>query len=459
MNITIPYKYKPRWYQEPFFDCLANGYKRAVAVWHRRAGKDKNFINMVTKEALKRKGAYYYLFPQHNQARKAIWKGMDRDGFPFMSHVPTEIIVRKSEQEMSIELINGSIIQLIGTDKIDTLMSTNPVGIVFSEYSLQNPDAWTFMRPILRENNGWAIFNFTPRGHNHGYDLYRMAKSNNRWFCELYTACEHPIFNPGGEIPHTDILTAKDIDEEVEDGMSHEKVKQEFFCDFDVSAGNILIPIQSIESAYGRVISFHHQPRIFGGDIGLSKGGDASAWVIRQGGKIIAAKEFWTEDPIRVMGEFCKVWNEYGCSQGYLDAIFEGRSIAAMMQDRGFPVVPVNVAESASEKEDYINLKAELYFKGRKFFQDKMCTMEDTPIMRKLGVEASGPEYEETVAGKMQIESKKSMEKRGIKSPNLFDAFILTLMSTTATAEVYPHQTEVTGINLEFYEEPEGCLL
>ncbi len=85
--------------------------------------------------------------------------------------------------------------------------------------------------------------------------------------------------------------------------------------------------------------------------------------------------------------------------------------------------------------------------------------MEDTPIMRKLGVEASGPEYEETVAGKMQIESKKSMEKRGIKSPNLFDAFILTLMSTTATAEVYPHQTEVTGINLEFYEEPEGCLL
>jgi len=88
---------------------------------------------------------------------------------------------------MKIVLRNSSIIQIIGTDNIDSIVGTNPMGCVYSEFSLQEPAAWTLMRPILVENGGWAVFNFTPRGANHAKELYDMAKGNDSWFTQLLT--------------------------------------------------------------------------------------------------------------------------------------------------------------------------------------------------------------------------------------------------------------------------------
>jgi len=50
---------------------------------------------------------------------------------------------------------------------------------------MQDPRAWDYMRPILRENGGWAIFDYTPRGKNHGYSLYQMARQNPEWYAEV----------------------------------------------------------------------------------------------------------------------------------------------------------------------------------------------------------------------------------------------------------------------------------
>ena len=177
--IQLPFHFKPRPYQLPFFRAMDGGLKRAVLVHHRRAGKDKSAFNFMVKEAFKRVGIYYYFFPTYNQGRKVLWDGIDKDGFRFLDHIPKE--VRKgdpNQTEMKQMLINGSMIQIVGSDNVDTIVGTNPVGCVFSEYPLQDPSGWDFVRPILRENGGWAVFCYTPRGKNHGYDLYAMAKDN-----------------------------------------------------------------------------------------------------------------------------------------------------------------------------------------------------------------------------------------------------------------------------------------
>lgn len=224
MEITIPYNFMPRPYQTGLYDAMANGFRRAVAVWHRRSGKDKTLLNLIVKEAHKRIGVYYYFFPTYNQGRKVLWDGIDRDGFKYMDHIPEAIRENTNQQEMKIRLKCGSIIQIIGTDNIDAIMGTNPVGCVFSEYSLQNPEAWDLIRPILAENGGWAVFNYTPRGRNHGYILYEMAKNNPEWFCELLT-----IDDTGG------VVTPATIQAEREAGMSEEMIKQEFYCSFEAS--------------------------------------------------------------------------------------------------------------------------------------------------------------------------------------------------------------------------------
>ena len=150
----IPHDWRPRAYQMKLWEYLINGGKRAVAVWHRRAGKDSLSINWTAFAATQRKGIYWHMLPTQAQARKVVWDGIDKAGRKIVDQAfPKELVARKSEQDMKIELRNGSIWQCVGSDYYDNLVGANPVGVVFSEYSIANPAAWDFIRPILAENN------------------------------------------------------------------------------------------------------------------------------------------------------------------------------------------------------------------------------------------------------------------------------------------------------------------
>lgn len=147
-TLTIPYKYHPRPYQIGFFKAIDSGIKRALLVWPRRHGKDKTCFNALVKKAIERTGNYYYIFPEYNQGRKALWDNIDKDGMRTIDHVPKEVMKSKNATEMKIELVNGSIIQIVGAADIDRIVGTNPVGVVFSEYSLIDPMVWGYIYPF-----------------------------------------------------------------------------------------------------------------------------------------------------------------------------------------------------------------------------------------------------------------------------------------------------------------------
>ena len=220
-DVEVPHRFSPRPYQLPALQALDSGVKRVIAIWHRRAGKEKTFLNYTVAAMLDRVGAYYYLFPTFTQAKRVLWDGRDREGFAFMDHFPNELVESRNSTELKVTLRNGSIFQLIGTDNIDSVVGANPVGCVFSEYALQDPKAWDYLRPILRENKGWAIFDYTPRGKNHGYTLYQMAKGNPDWFVSLLT------------VDDTKALTPADIDAERREGMDEDLIQQEYYCSFE----------------------------------------------------------------------------------------------------------------------------------------------------------------------------------------------------------------------------------
>jgi len=192
-----------------------------VIVWHRRAGKDLLCWNYAVTEACTgRLGTYTYYFPTASLAKKVIWDGADKAGKRFLDYIPERLIKRLNSTEMKIEMYNGSILRLAGTDKVVNV-GTNPVGTIFSEFSLQNPRSWNYIRPILAENEGWAIFNGTPRGRNHFHDLVEMAKGNPDWFCQTLT------------VENTGAVSAAAIEEERRGGMSEDLIQQEFWCSFD----------------------------------------------------------------------------------------------------------------------------------------------------------------------------------------------------------------------------------
>jgi hypothetical protein len=220
MKLTLPHLYEPRNYQRPLWEAFDSGFRRLIQIWHRRSGKDKTDLNLVAREMWEHVGNYYYAFPTYSQGRKAIWEGRGKDGIAYLDHFPKELVAGTHDSLMQVRYKNGSLFQIVGVEDPDTIVGTNPRGIVFSEYSLQNPKAWDLMRPILAENEGWAIFNYTPRGKNHGFKLYEMAKGNAKWWVSKLSVDE------------THVLTPEDIQEERLAGMTEDLIQQEFYCSF-----------------------------------------------------------------------------------------------------------------------------------------------------------------------------------------------------------------------------------
>ena len=129
--------------------------KRADCCWHRRGGKDATCLNYEATESITDPGLYFHMLPTQRQARKVIWDGFTRDGIRHINQAfPEEIRSNTRSQDMQIELKNGAIWQLCGSDNYDALVGSNPKGIVFSEWALCNPAAWDFLSPILAENGG-----------------------------------------------------------------------------------------------------------------------------------------------------------------------------------------------------------------------------------------------------------------------------------------------------------------
>lgn len=226
-EVEIPFGYTPRKYQMPTWKAFEQGKKRFCLVWHRRAGKDKTVFNIAVTDAVQNVGAYYYFFPTYSQGKKVLWDGIDpRTGLKFLDHVPPEILTKKHEAEMKLTLTNGSIIQIIGTDNYDSIVGTNPRGCIFSEYSLQDPMAWKYISPILAENKGWAMFIFTPRGRNHAWELYNMARLSPDWYTEVLTV------NDTRRIDGSPVISLEEVEKQRAQGMGDEMIEQEYFCSF-----------------------------------------------------------------------------------------------------------------------------------------------------------------------------------------------------------------------------------
>ncbi len=218
-------RFPARPYQKEVIDYFRAGGKHAFEVWHRRAGKDRTATFIESELAFKRIGLYWHALPEYKHARRVIWDAITKDGERLVDiNFPASIVRKRNEQEMKIELVNGSIWQLVGADNFNSLVGTNPVHVTSSEFSLMNPKSREFIRPILAENGGTELYITTPRGYNHAHTLYEYAKNSPNWHTSLLT------------VDDTKIIPADVLDEE-RNTMPDELYRQEYYCDW--SAANV----------------------------------------------------------------------------------------------------------------------------------------------------------------------------------------------------------------------------
>jgi predicted nucleic acid-binding protein len=360
------------------------------------------------------------MFPEYNQGRKVIWDGKDKDGKPFIdTHMPPHIRSAKNSSEMKITFTNGSIYQIIGADNYDSLVGPNPVGLILDEWAVspKYPLAWNYFRPILVENKGWAVFPYTPRGRNHGWDLYQMALTNPEWFCQLLT------------IEDTKAISVEDVEAERQSGMSESMIQQEFYCSFLVSTDNILIQFELIQEALRRIVTQYYGTRVAGADC-ARYGDDRSTLVIRQGYNIIHAEKWKGLDNVQLASRYIDRYR-----MGFYDAIAIDTigmpGVYDLVKNAGVPCVPVNVSESPStHPERFKILRDELWWKLRELFVDRQCSI--SPSIPKedrdaLVADIQDVHYEyKGITNQIMVERKDVMKKRLGFSPDYGDALIHT---------------------------------
>ena len=208
IRIPVPFHFDSREYQRPFIRAVNESIKGRsniryfMQIWHRRSGKDKvDIADCAPRRLIQDPCLVKFIYPTLGMGRENLWDGIGSDGFRYREHIAPEMRDGEpNETLMKIPVITktggSSLFQVGGSDNPDSLRGGNPKMFIFSEWSEQDPYAWDVVEPILKENNGIGIFNFTPKGDNHARALFEYAKNNPLWHVETLTAEDTKIWTP-----------------------------------------------------------------------------------------------------------------------------------------------------------------------------------------------------------------------------------------------------------------------
>ena len=303
-TIRLPYNYQPRSYQRRIYAAWQRGVRRFLLVMHRRSGKTKTLINLMPLAMQREVGNYAHVFPTLKQAKDVVWRGLDHTGFPYLGHFPAALLGNDpNTSEARVTWYNGSTYTLYGTDRnVDALVGGNVRGVLWDEWSLQNPLARDYTRPILTENGGWEAICLTPRGENHAYDLYEAVKHDPAWHVEYLTVQDTRRDAPGES--GAPVITQAAIEAERRELQARGEqnaeaiIQQEYYLSWQAPMPGAYYAQQMLEAKQqGRITSILWDPQrpvATYWDMGTSKAHDTNTiWFVQQQGNAVLLIEYY----------------------------------------------------------------------------------------------------------------------------------------------------------------------
>jgi phage terminase large subunit len=215
--------------------------------------------------------------------------------------------------------------------------------------------------------------------------------------------------------------------------------------EFPKSDLDTVIPFELVESARKRDLVIRpNLKEVWGLDVARF-GDDSSALVRRNSMSILPDIEEWHGlDLMQTTGRVKAKWDEtpvaFRPEWILVDVIGMGGGVVDRLRELKLPVRGVNVSESASANEKYFNLRTELWFMFREWLETRDHKLPECEggcgkdcLHEKLAMELVGPRFKYSSSGKMQVEPKADMKKRGVPSPNVADAAMLTMAADPAS--------------------------
>jgi phage terminase large subunit len=218
-------------------------------------------------------------------------------------------------------------------------------------------------------------------------------------------------------------------------GLESNEYRVRVLGEFPTSDEDTVIPWSLIEASLKRDVAPFLVRPIWGVDPARF-GNDATALCKRRGNTLVEKTDIRKGlDTMQTTGWVKSQWDACQPSDRpteiLVDSIGVGAGVCDRLAELGLPARGVNVSESPAMESGCFNLRSELWFKGRAFFEKRDVNLRGDDL---LAAELKLPRYKYASNGKKQVESKDDMKKRGVPSPNRADAFLLTLAAESVTA-------------------------
>jgi hypothetical protein len=185
-TIQIP---KPHEKQQEF---IYSDAKRKIIVAGRRGGKTTGVSMLAAMKAMDGRRVLEAA-PVADQTN-AFWESVKG----YFAEPITKKVVKKNETDRLLEFPNGGRIRCKTAHDADTLRGDYADLLILDEFSFMEPDAWELVgMPMLLDNNGDAVFIFTPNRRNHAYALYNKAVADDtgRWKAWHFTSMDNPYLS------------------------------------------------------------------------------------------------------------------------------------------------------------------------------------------------------------------------------------------------------------------------
>ena len=239
-----------RYAQGQVFNCEK---RFRILVAGRRFGKSYLACIELLRGAINRPGeTYFYCAPTYRMAKDIAWKELKR-------LVPKIWIKSKNETDLRIELINGSTIELKGTENAMALRGRSLSGVVLDEAAFMDQDVWAeVIRPALADKQGWALFISTPDGTaSWFYDMWCFCGETERddWQRWSFTTIE------GGNVAPEEVEAARGQ-------LDARTFRQEFEASFENLTGLVAVSF-SDDNIDKEVQDLHMMPLLLGLDFNV----------------------------------------------------------------------------------------------------------------------------------------------------------------------------------------------
>ncbi len=254
------------------------------------------------------------------------------------------------------------------------------------------------------------------------FDAFHKLRAD--WWTQHVSCVDHPNVTP------------QYVDERGRRyGIDSNRYRVRVLGEFPTADDDTIMPFEWVESALHRDVQASKLTPIWGVDCARF-GDDASCLAIRVGNTLAEPVAEWKGlSTMELVGRIKARWDETPPKQRpsdiNVDVIGLGAGVCDRLLELGLPARGINVSESPALGKRYVNLRAELWFKGRDWLERKDCHLAGDDA---LAEELVGPRYMDLSNGKLQVESKHDLKKRGVRSPNRADAFLLTLASDAVSA-------------------------